>query len=67
MHLQEELTDTEDKIAAARRYYNATVLRFNSRQQAFRRCSSRACSASSRASSSRPATAGGSVSVAFGG
>ena len=35
MHLQEELTDTEDKIAAARRYYNATVLRFNTRQQTF--------------------------------
>jgi LemA protein len=33
--LQEELTDTEDKIAAARRYYNATVLRFNTRQQTF--------------------------------
>jgi LemA protein len=34
-NLQEELTDTEDKIAAARRYYNATVLRFNTRQQTF--------------------------------
>ena len=28
--LQDELTDTEDKIAAARRYYNTTVRRFNS-------------------------------------
>ncbi|HWQ24400.1 MAG TPA: LemA family protein [Gaiellaceae bacterium] len=27
--LQDDLTDTEDKIAAARRYYNATVMRFN--------------------------------------
>ena len=35
IQLQEELTDTEDKIAAARRYYNATVLRFNTRQQTF--------------------------------
>ena len=35
LSLQEELTDTEDKIAAARRYYNATVLRFNTRQQTF--------------------------------
>lgn len=35
MALQNELTDTEDKIAAARRYYNATVLRFNTRQQTF--------------------------------
>ncbi len=35
MQLQEELTDTEDKVAAARRYYNATVLRFNTRQQTF--------------------------------
>ena len=33
--LQDELTDTEDKVAAARRYYNATVLRFNTRQQTF--------------------------------
>jgi LemA protein len=33
--LQEELTDTEDKIAAARRYYNATVLRFNTKVQSF--------------------------------
>ncbi len=33
--LQGELTDTEDKVAAARRYYNATVLRFNTRQQTF--------------------------------
>jgi LemA protein len=35
LSLQEELTDTEDKIAAARRYYNATVLRFNTRAQTF--------------------------------
>ena len=33
--LQEELTDTEDKIAAARRYYNATVLRLNTKIQSF--------------------------------
>ena len=29
LQLQEDLTDTEDKISAARRYYNATVMRFN--------------------------------------
>jgi LemA protein len=29
LRLQEDLTDTEDKIAAARRYYNTTVMRFN--------------------------------------
>ena len=29
LRLQDELTDTEDKISAARRYYNATVMRFN--------------------------------------
>ncbi|MFO7571557.1 MAG: LemA family protein [Gaiellaceae bacterium] len=29
LRLQDDLTDTEDKIAAARRYYNATVMRFN--------------------------------------
>ncbi len=31
--LQTELADTEDKIAAARRYYNAVVQRFNTKQQ----------------------------------
>ena len=31
--LQAELTDTEDKIAAARRYYNATVQQYNTKQQ----------------------------------
>jgi LemA protein len=30
LELQEELTDTEDKISAARRYYNTTVNRYNS-------------------------------------
>ena len=29
LNLQRELTDTEDKISAARRYYNATVNRYN--------------------------------------
>ena len=29
LQLQEDLTDTEDKISAARRYYNSTVLHFN--------------------------------------
>jgi LemA protein len=29
LELQEELTDTEDKISAARRYYNTTVNRYN--------------------------------------
>ena len=33
--LQDELTDTEDKIAAARRYYNQTVYQYNSRLQSF--------------------------------
>ena len=33
--LQAELTDTEDKIAAARRYYNATVQAFNTATQTF--------------------------------
>ena len=31
--LQEELSDTEDKIAAARRYYNAVVQRYNTKLQ----------------------------------
>jgi LemA protein len=29
LQLQDDLTDTEDKISAARRYYNATVMRYN--------------------------------------
>ena len=29
LRLQDDLTDTEDKISAARRYYNATVMRYN--------------------------------------
>ncbi|HXG75101.1 MAG TPA: LemA family protein [Gaiellaceae bacterium] len=33
LQLQADLTDTEDKISAARRYYNATVLRFNTAVQ----------------------------------
>src|SRR3954464_10003373 len=33
--LQDELTDTEDKIAAARRYYNTVVQAFNTAQQTF--------------------------------
>ena len=35
LELQAELTDTEDKIAAARRYYNATVLAYNNAIQTF--------------------------------
>jgi LemA protein len=35
LQLQQELSATEDKIAAARRYYNATVLRFNNSIQTF--------------------------------
>jgi LemA protein len=33
LQLQEDLTDTEDKISAARRYYNATVMHFNTAVQ----------------------------------
>ena len=35
LRLQDDLTDTEDKISAARRYYNATVMRFNTAVQTF--------------------------------
>jgi len=35
LQLQQELAATEDKIAAARRYYNATVLRFHNAIQTF--------------------------------
>jgi LemA protein len=33
LRLQEDLTDTEDKISAARRYYNATVMHLNTAVQ----------------------------------
>jgi LemA protein len=33
LRLQDELTDTEDKISAARRYYNSTVMHFNTKIQ----------------------------------
>ena len=54
--LQAELSDTEDKIAAARRYYNTTVRRFNSLIQSVPTKSSRvsAASASASSSASRP-------------
>jgi LemA protein len=35
LRLQDDLTDTEDKISAARRYYNATVMRYNTAIQSF--------------------------------
>jgi LemA protein len=35
LRLQDELADTEDKVAAARRYYNATVMRYNTKLQSF--------------------------------
>jgi LemA protein len=35
LELQKELTDTEDKIQAARRFYNANVLDFNTKVQVF--------------------------------
>jgi LemA protein len=33
--LQDELTDTEDKIQAARRFYNSNVMEFNTKIQVF--------------------------------
>ena len=33
--LQQELADIEDKLAAARRYYNQTVYRYNTVKQSF--------------------------------
>ena len=35
LQLQDDLTDTEDKISAARRYYNSTVMHFNTAIQSF--------------------------------
>ena len=55
LQLQSDLTDTEDKIAAARRYYNATVLAYNTAIQTFPSLLlRRARSGSGRASSSPP-------------
>jgi LemA protein len=35
LELQKELTDTEDKIQAARRFYNGNVLDFNTKMETF--------------------------------
>ena len=35
LHLQGELTDTEDKIQASRRFYNGNVRDFNTKLQVF--------------------------------
>lgn len=35
LHLQEELTTTENQLAFARQFYNDTVMQFNTRQQVF--------------------------------
>jgi LemA protein len=35
LELEGDLTDTEDKISAARRYYNTTVMHFNASMQSF--------------------------------
>lgn len=35
MDLQAQVTDTEDKIAASRRFYNATVTQFNTKRKVF--------------------------------
>ncbi len=35
LELQKELTDTEDKIQAARRFYNGNVLEFNTKLETF--------------------------------
>ncbi len=35
LKLQEELSDTENKIQASRRFYNANVMEFNTRQEVF--------------------------------
>lgn len=35
MDLQAQLTDTEDKVSASRRFYNATVTQFNTKRKTF--------------------------------
>jgi LemA protein len=35
MQLQQELSDTEDKVAYSRQYYNTSVMEFNTRLQVF--------------------------------
>jgi len=53
LSLQEELTSTEDRVAYARQFYNDSVLSYNNKLQTFRGTSSRECSTSSSASTSR--------------
>jgi LemA protein len=55
--LQQELADIEDKLAAARRYYNQTVYRYNTVKQSFPAVVIAGRSASRSASSSRPTSA----------
>src|SRR5690606_22131154 len=54
--LQAELTNTEDRIAAGRRFYNANVRQLNTKIETSRRTSSRTCSPSGARSTSRPTT-----------
>ena len=35
MDLQAQITDTEDKVSASRRFYNATVTQFNTTRKVF--------------------------------
>ena len=51
--LQAELTNTEDRLQTARRFYNANVREYNRRVQSVPSTSSRTCSTSRRKSSSR--------------
>ena len=56
LELQRELTETEDRIAAGRRFYNANVRALNTRVESFPSNSWRAASASTRRSTSRSRT-----------
>ncbi len=53
LELQRELSDTEDRIAAGRRYYNASVRELTPPSRRSRPTSSPACSASAERSTSR--------------
>jgi LemA protein len=53
LNLQEELTSTEDRIAAARQFYNDSVLGYNNNIQSFPRQHDRRSLASPPASTSK--------------
>jgi hypothetical protein len=63
MALQAELTSTEDRIASARRYYNANVRELNTKVESVPSNIVAACSTSAGPSTSRPSVSSASRST----